>query len=523
MPKSEQHDYRGVMVRMESMSFRLPMFIGEICTCNARVTFTSKRSLEVQVTVIAENAMTGTKRHTNSARLWFVGIELPKSMKTVLIEMLDKGSEHVINIPALQLYRSNEYELGLERYQKQKLHRNDDQQLKILDAVDLSEWTDRLLSKSDFDKLRDGPTVFKLAQVTLPSDCFGTQSTAVDGGYVMKLMDNVAGSVGHSWARSRVVTIHINAINFHAPISAGNVCHCYGRLVFTSKRSMEIYVLTFVHDLREEESKEDKQVYKMLGQHRLKLVCAGFFTFVALDKQNASKTTDIPQFTPHSAFEKMVHTQAKLRYEQRKNARKTKQNIDSKQYKPTVVVGPSGVGKGTLLKALRARFPDKFAVAVSHTTRKARGGEVDGEHYHFVSKEQFESEIKEDKFIEYANTYGNLYGTSKKAVQDVMEQRKICLLEIDYVGAKSIKQSSLDANYLFITVDGEDATCKQRIEGRGTETKQQIEKRVKTAKKEFEFFRSNKDFFDAVISNDDLTKATAEIIQVFQKWYEWLE
>lgn len=475
--------------------------------------------------MIAENAITGKKRTTNTARMWFVGLKMPKIM-TASHQFVKKD---VINVPQLKLYRANEFEQGQQRYERQKSCRNQDEQLNILRAVDLNEWTDRLLNKENYDKERAGSTVFKLAQVTLPSDCFGTQTKTIDGGYVMKLMDNVAGCVSHGWCHSRVVTIHINAINFHAPVTAGNVCHCYARLIFTSKRSMEVYVLTFVHCQDEKESKsnddEDKNIYKMLGRHRLKLVCSALFTFVALNSENPPKTIDVPLFTPYSSFEKMVHEQANLRYQERKNARKKKKNnqdIDSSKYRPTVVVGPSGVGKGTLLKALRERFPNTFSVAVSHTTRKPRPGENDGEHYYFVSKEQFENEIKEDKFVEYANIYGNIYGTSKKAIQDVINRKQICLLEIDYVGAKLIKKSSIDANYLFITVKGEEETCKKRIEGRGTETKEQIEKRVKTAKIEFEFFRNNKDFFDASIANDDLTQSSKQIIDLFSKWYDWL-
>ena len=341
----------------------------------------------------------------------------------------------------------------------------------------------------------------------------------------MKLMDNVAGCVAHSWSKSRVVTISISAINFHSPIQAGNVCHCYGRLIFTSRRSMEVFVITFVHSNDESISEDDTTMYRMLGQHRLKLVATSFFTFVALNENGKSK--DVPQFFAQSQFEKMCHEQAKIAYEERKNARRHNQKgrmgiTERAKYKPTVVVGPSGVGKGTLLAAVRERYPNKFAVAVSHTTRKPRKGEVDGVHYNFVSKEQFENQVKEEKFIEFCKIYGNLYGTSRQSVKDVMDKKQICLLEIDYVGAKLIKQSGIEANYLFITVNGEHQTCRQRIEKRGTETAQQIEKRVNTAKKEFEFFKNNQDFFDASISNDDLKKASREIIDVFSKWYDWL-
>ena len=192
------------------------------------------------------------------------------------------------------------------------------------------------------------------------------------------------------------------------------------------------------------------------------------------------------------------------------------------KYKPAVIVGPSGVGKGTLLSALKAQFPESLSVAVSHTTRQPRQGEKDGVHYHFVSKEQFQKDIEDGKFIEHAGNYGNFYGTSKQAVQDVAEQQQICLLEIDYVGAKLVKESNIEANYLFITVKGEAESCKKRMESRGTENAEQVEKRVRTSLTEFQFFRESSGFFDASISNDDLAQSTDEIIALFQKWYKWL-
>ena len=195
---------------------------------------------------------------------------------------------------------------------------------------------------------------------------------------------------------------------------------------------------------------------------------------------------------------------------------------NDEKYKPTVIVGPSGVGKGTLLNALREQYPGSFSVAVSHTTRGPREGEENGVHYHFVSKEQFESDIADDKFIEHAGNYGNLYGTSKQAVADVAKEEKVCLLEIDVVGAQRIKESEMETNFLFITVDGEHEACKERIKARGQENAAQIDKRVEQCRSEFEFFKGNPEFFDASISNDDLTQASKELTDLFKQWYQWL-
>ena len=103
-----------------------------------------------------------------------------------------------------------------------------------------------------------------------------------------------------------------------------------------------------------------------------------------------------------------------------------------------VVAGPSGVGKGTLISMLMKDMEGKFGFSVSHATRKPRPGEVDGESYHFVTVPAMEAAIKNGEFIEYAAVHGNYYGTSKKSVADVCEQGKVCILDIDIQGVKSV-------------------------------------------------------------------------------------
>ena len=98
--------------------------------------------------------------------------------------------------------------------------------------------------------------------------------------------------------------------------------------------------------------------------------------------------------------------------------------------RPLVLCGPSGVGKSTLVDRLKKEFPDAFGFSVSHTTRKPREGEVDGISYHYVDQETIEKAIENDEFIEHATFSGNTYGTSKSAVQTVVEQGKICILDI---------------------------------------------------------------------------------------------
>eukprot|EP00484_Ammonia_sp_Unknown_P020188 CAMPEP_0197035132 /NCGR_PEP_ID=MMETSP1384-20130603/13000_1 /TAXON_ID=29189 /ORGANISM="Ammonia sp." /LENGTH=727 /DNA_ID=CAMNT_0042465147 /DNA_START=15 /DNA_END=2198 /DNA_ORIENTATION=+ len=189
-----------------------------------------------------------------------------------------------------------------------------------------------------------------------------------------------------------------------------------------------------------------------------------------------------------------------------------------------VVCGPSGVGKGTLLKKVKDALPNTFGVAVSHTTRKPRPGEADGVAYNFTTREEFEKGIENGEFLEYADVNGNYYGTSVKAVQDVQNKKLVCILEIDVQGAKIIKDSGkIDANYLFITCEGGLQTLTKRLTGRNTETDEQIKRRLNTAEKEFKFLNENDDFFGCVLSNDDLEEATKRLCDQFKSWYSWIK
>ncbi|EEQ41210.1 putative guanylate kinase [Clavispora lusitaniae] len=172
--------------------------------------------------------------------------------------------------------------------------------------------------------------------------------------------------------------------------------------------------------------------------------------------------------------------------------------------RPVVISGPSGTGKSTLLKKLFAEFPDKFGFSVSNTTRTPRAGEVDGVDYHFTKVEDFKKMIDEKKFIEWAQFSGNYYGTSIKAVEDVVKSNKICLLDIDMQGVKSVKASTIDARYLFVAPPSIE-TLKERLTGRGTETEDSIAKRIAAATGEMEYAATGA--HDLVIVNDDLDKA----------------
>jgi len=173
--------------------------------------------------------------------------------------------------------------------------------------------------------------------------------------------------------------------------------------------------------------------------------------------------------------------------------------------RPLVVVGPSGVGKGTLIAMLQREFPDKFGFSVSHTTRAPRPGEVNGTHYNFVDKATMERDIADGKFLEHAHVHQNIYGTSFAAVRKVSKSGKICLLDIDVQGAELVKKSDLKAAYVFIAPPSMEE-LERRLRGRGTETEDAVLKRLENARTEM----AKKDvdgFFDAVIVNDDVDKA----------------
>nr|XP_050862147.1 guanylate kinase isoform X2 [Vespula vulgaris]XP_050862157.1 guanylate kinase isoform X2 [Vespula vulgaris] len=172
---------------------------------------------------------------------------------------------------------------------------------------------------------------------------------------------------------------------------------------------------------------------------------------------------------------------------------------------PLVIAGPSGSGKSTLLKRLFEEFPDKFGFSVSHTTRNPRSGEEDGKHYYFTNKEEMQKQIDNGEFLETASYSGNLYGTSKLAVENVQRTGKICILEIEIEGVKQIKNSSLSPLYIFIKPPSINE-LEQRLKDRNTETDESLLRRLTIAKAELEYGEQPGNF-DIVIENDNLDKA----------------
>ena len=175
-----------------------------------------------------------------------------------------------------------------------------------------------------------------------------------------------------------------------------------------------------------------------------------------------------------------------------------------------VISGFAGTGKGTLVHELLEKY-DNYALSVSATTRSPRPGEVDGVHYFFKSKEEFEEMIHENRLIEYASYVENYYGTPKEYVQQQLENGKDVILEIEIQGALKIKKQFPDTLLLFM-VPPSASVLEERLRGRGTETDEVVRKRLHRAVEESEFIEQ----YDYLIVNDDLetcVKETHEIIQ----------
>lgn len=170
-----------------------------------------------------------------------------------------------------------------------------------------------------------------------------------------------------------------------------------------------------------------------------------------------------------------------------------------------VVSGPSGTGKGTVCGELLDSMPE-LAYSISATTRAPRAGEVDGKNYYFLTKERFEELIAEGGFLEYANVYGNYYGTPLVKIQERLAEGDDILLEIDTQGALEVMKKCPDGLFIFLLPPslGE---LERRIRGRGSETEESLKKRLGNAKAEIAIGEKYK----YVVVNDTVKKAVARI------------
>jgi guanylate kinase len=182
--------------------------------------------------------------------------------------------------------------------------------------------------------------------------------------------------------------------------------------------------------------------------------------------------------------------------------------IPARMAKVFVITGPSGVGKGTLIRELLQRVPD-LELSVSATTRPPREGEENGRDYHFLTSEEFEQRIEENDFLEFATYSGNRYGTLRSEVDRCLDAGKSVVLEIEVQGAQQVRAAKPDSVQIFIAPPAP-AVLRERLLGRGTDSTEAIDERLKVAEQEL----AAQDDFDHQIVNDDIARAADELVAV---------
>ncbi|MBR2742832.1 MAG: guanylate kinase [Clostridia bacterium] len=173
--------------------------------------------------------------------------------------------------------------------------------------------------------------------------------------------------------------------------------------------------------------------------------------------------------------------------------------------------GPSGSGKGTVLSEALKK-DENLKVSVSATTRKPRTGDIDGVHYHFISREDFLDRIERGEFLEYASYVGNFYGTLEKSVDEMLERGYDVILEIEVVGAMKVKEKRPDALLVFVKPPSMEE-LRRRLSGRGTESADEVERRIAEAERELSCAKD----YDRVIINDDASRAADELIKIIKE------
>ncbi|MHA7277485.1 guanylate kinase [Arthrobacter sp. HLT1-21] len=175
----------------------------------------------------------------------------------------------------------------------------------------------------------------------------------------------------------------------------------------------------------------------------------------------------------------------------------------------TVLAGPTAVGKGTVSTYIRDNYPQVW-LSVSATTRPARPGEVDGVHYFFVSNAEFDDLVASEQLLEWALVHGrNRYGTLRRTVDAAMADGKSVLLEIDLQGARQVKMSMPEANFVFLSPPSWEEMVR-RLVGRGTETEEEQQQRLETAKLEL----AAEPEFDHTVVNDSVQRAADELVSL---------
>lgn len=181
-----------------------------------------------------------------------------------------------------------------------------------------------------------------------------------------------------------------------------------------------------------------------------------------------------------------------------------------KQGQLYIVSAPSGAGKTTLLNALRGRLK-YVTVSLSHTTRDPRPGEKDGWHYRFVSIDDFQTEVEQGNFLEYAKVFDNYYGTSKVTVQEFLDAGKDVILEIDWQGAQQVREKAPEAVSIFVLPPSLEE-LEARLRNRKTDSEDVIQRRMRDAQSEMSHYAE----YDYLIFNDDFEDALEKLIIIFR-------
>ena len=194
---------------------------------------------------------------------------------------------------------------------------------------------------------------------------------------------------------------------------------------------------------------------------------------------------------------------------------------NSTNNKVLVIVGPSGVGKDTVMQKVFDKYPSKFKKGVTHTSRKMRPGEKEGYNYYYVSKEEIIKLKDEGGLIEHNFYNGNYYGLSKKELENGTKSDKIMYVIIDINGAQSVYDKKIPANFIAI-LPPDEKTLEERLKGRGTESADVINGRLETAKTETRRI-NNSNFFNYKIFNDHLDKTVLEMEEKLKILYPQLK
>lgn len=175
-----------------------------------------------------------------------------------------------------------------------------------------------------------------------------------------------------------------------------------------------------------------------------------------------------------------------------------------------IVSAPSGAGKTSLLQQLCQQL-QHLTISVSHTTRAPRPGEIEGQHYHFVSLDSFKQEIEQGLFLEYAQVFDNYYGTSKTAVDALLTARKDVILEIDWQGARQVRERTDNVISIFILPPSQ-AALEERLRKRKQDSEEIIQRRMRDARNEISHYPE----YDYVIINDQFDDALADLVAIFR-------